>query len=224
MREALKKRLKGRPNDEEVGALFFEMGDDGPRGCVLIASSFIEDVLKGAIEHRFGHLTNSEKKDLFEGTAPLATFSAKIKIAYAMGIIGKLTRHDLEQIRALRNGFAHSTRRLTFDLPGVVSIVLSLNALKDGKGGERFSVQHKCVSAVQVLMHALVGKMHTPVLKVQGRSAGPHHSARQQPRCLLLCRRRLSALPRVPFLQNTVASHTASSAESPTNQRTADCN
>ncbi len=71
--------LKGRPTNEEIGSIFFEMGEDGARG--IVGTSFLEDVLKGAIVHRFSHLTETECRNLFEGTAPLSTSSAKIKIA-----------------------------------------------------------------------------------------------------------------------------------------------
>lgn len=166
--EALKRLLKGRPTDEEVGTIFFEMAEDGARGCVLAGTSFIEDVLQGAVAYRFGHLSAKELKDLFEGTAPLSTYSAKIKIAYAMGIIGKRTRHDLEKLRELRNAFAHSTRRLTFDLPEIANIIDGLNALKDVTGGEGYNSQHKFVASTRIIMLALVAKMHSPMLKVGG--------------------------------------------------------
>jgi DNA-binding MltR family transcriptional regulator len=116
--------------------------------------------------HRFSHLTETERRDLFEGTAPLST--AKTKIAYAIGVVGKLTRHDLEKMRELRNAAAHSTRHITFKLPASANIVGSLNSLKDVSGGASYSVQHKFVSCVNQVMTALVGKMHTPPLKVQG--------------------------------------------------------
>lgn len=166
--EALKKLLKGRPTDEEVATLFHEMLNDGARGCVLAGTSFIEDVLRGAIAFRFGHLSAKEMRDLFEGTAPLSTYSAKIKMAYAMGIIGKRTRHDLEKLRELRNAFAHSTRHLTFNLPEISNIVGSLHALNDVTGGAKYSVQNKFVASTRLIMHALVAKMHDPMLKVGG--------------------------------------------------------
>jgi hypothetical protein len=49
------------------------------------------------------------------GDAPLATFSAKIRLAYALSIFGSSTRDDLDTIREIRNAFAHSTRPLASD-------------------------------------------------------------------------------------------------------------
>ncbi len=48
-----------------------------------------------------------------------------------MGVIGKLTRHDLEKMRELRNAAAHST----FKLPVIANVIRSLNSLKDVTGG-----------------------------------------------------------------------------------------
>jgi DNA-binding MltR family transcriptional regulator len=46
---------------------------------------------------------------------PLGTFSSRIKIAYALGIIGGKSRHDLDIVGNIRNAFAHGMRDLAFD-------------------------------------------------------------------------------------------------------------
>lgn len=52
---------------------------------------------------------------LFQGMAPLSTFSAKIQIAYYLGLINKKQYHDLKIIKKVRNLFAHSINRTTFE-------------------------------------------------------------------------------------------------------------
>jgi len=52
---------------------------------------------------------------LFGGDAPLATFSSKIKLAFALGLITRKTRRQLDVIRQLRNDFAHARGALDFD-------------------------------------------------------------------------------------------------------------
>lgn len=51
--------------------------------------------------------------------APLRDFGSKIRLSYALGIIGAKAKADLDLIRHIRNTFAHSRAELTFELPEV---------------------------------------------------------------------------------------------------------
>jgi hypothetical protein len=95
-----------RPFHEgEFDELWANMTDDGMHGTVMIAVSHIDGLLKGAITYRMVNLTSDDEEVLFSGFGPLATFSARIRIAYALGIIGKKTRHDLDLMREIRNAW-----------------------------------------------------------------------------------------------------------------------
>jgi hypothetical protein len=53
-------------------------------------------------------LNSKDRRQLFEYEGALGTFSSKIVVAYALELIGPVTRADLDLIRFLRNEFAHS--------------------------------------------------------------------------------------------------------------------
>jgi DNA-binding MltR family transcriptional regulator len=53
--------------------------------------------------------------DLFNGTAPLSTFSSRIKLTFYLGKISKECRSDLDVIRGIRNEFAHHATKVSFD-------------------------------------------------------------------------------------------------------------
>ena len=99
----------------------------------MIAVSHIDDLLKGAIKYRMVNLTSDDEEVLFSGFGPLATFSARIRIAYALGIVGKKTRHDLDLMREIRNAMAHSRRAIGFDTPEVLKLFRQLHCLKDAR-------------------------------------------------------------------------------------------
>jgi hypothetical protein len=102
-----------RPFHEgEFDELSANMTDDGMRGTVMIAVSHIDGLLKGAITYRVVNLTSDDEEVLFSGFGPLATFSARIRIAYALGIIGKKTRHDLDLMREIRNAWRIAANQL----------------------------------------------------------------------------------------------------------------
>jgi DNA-binding MltR family transcriptional regulator len=65
---------------------------------------------------------------LFDLDRPLSSFSVKIKICYAMDLIGEWVYRDLEIVRKLRNYFAHSVGVARFDSPEVVQLTEKLKA------------------------------------------------------------------------------------------------
>lgn len=54
---------------------------------------------------------------LFQGYAPLATFSGKAQVAFAFGLLPRDLRNKIEIIRRLRNDFAHESGPIDFDDP-----------------------------------------------------------------------------------------------------------
>jgi len=100
--------------------LFDSFADDllaerAARPLIIIGASKIDNLLFEILSR---HLLPKrgkakEQDELLEGDKPLATFSARIKIAYRLGLIDETLYLALEQLRALRNPSAHS---IAFDI------------------------------------------------------------------------------------------------------------
>ncbi len=71
----------------------------------LLRRTFVDD--KPAIDELFRHL------------GPLGSFSGRIEMCYALGLLPAEARRDLHLIRRIRNDFGHVARALTFDEPGI---------------------------------------------------------------------------------------------------------
>lgn len=84
------------------------------RVAAIMEATKLESELEDAIKSKMVSLNNTEHGEIFTGEGALATFGAKIKIAYALGVFGKRTRKDLDTIRAIRNAFAHCRKPLFF--------------------------------------------------------------------------------------------------------------
>jgi hypothetical protein len=84
------------------------------RASALMHAALMDAILKDTLRRRMTALSAAESDDLFRGQGPLASFSAKIKVSYALRFFGKKTGDDLHLIREIRNGFAHHTGALTF--------------------------------------------------------------------------------------------------------------
>ena len=90
------------------------------RAAVLICASLLDHALETAILSYFVQLDQNEHRDIFAEDGPLSTFSAKIRLAYALGIFGPNTKKDLVVIQSIRNAIAHSRSHLNFQSPEIV--------------------------------------------------------------------------------------------------------
>jgi hypothetical protein len=111
-------------------AILHEMDNSDNRTCAIVAAALIENNLATAISARLRLLDAKEQKKLFEDRGVLATFSAKIDIGFALNIYDGLVRHDLDQIRSIRNRFAHYLEVRDFDHPDVASFCDGLHGSK----------------------------------------------------------------------------------------------
>jgi hypothetical protein len=85
------------------------------RGACLLMVAQLERELTAAIEFKLPKLDNSQRAAMFEQDGPLATFSRKITMAHALGIIGPKALANFKIIRLTRNAFAHSVVPIRFD-------------------------------------------------------------------------------------------------------------
>ena len=76
------------------------------RSSVITAAAVIDTVLEKLIERFL--IEDSRKLDIFSFSGCLGTFSAKMKMAYAMGLISEELFKDINIYRDIRNKCAHN--------------------------------------------------------------------------------------------------------------------
>lgn len=124
---ALKKYSRIDPDYESPDVMEDLGANTSDRAIAIICVAYLEDTIERAIRINLrSDLTSSEDSLLFQGDAPLSTFSSKVRMAYAMGICGPKTRDLLVPVQAIRNAFAHSRRPLRFNTPEVAAVVKRL--------------------------------------------------------------------------------------------------
>ncbi|MBB2818392.1 UNVERIFIED_ORG: DNA-binding MltR family transcriptional regulator [Rhizobium esperanzae] len=83
------------------------------RGLILALAAFAEEALGDLINAFL--IPGDPAKQLLEGfNAPLGTFSARIKMAYSLGLVTKGQYADLDRLRRIRNDFAHTWEPISF--------------------------------------------------------------------------------------------------------------
>jgi len=86
---------------------------ESDRGAAVLAGSWVENVLGIYLEYSM--VDQSSSHELFSSNGPLATFSQRISIGRAFGILSKNTADTLNYIRKIRNYFAHHPLDASFD-------------------------------------------------------------------------------------------------------------
>lgn len=126
-----------RDEDVEYFSQFLgEFQGETDRGAALVGAALIDERLYRLLESHF--VACKEPKELLKGgNAPIGSFSARIKIAYCLGLITELEFKECELIRRIRNEFAHQVHGLTFADNKVND--LCNNSRANTPGGARFN-------------------------------------------------------------------------------------
>lgn len=127
--------MKTRTENDEAGfdwvfgdlnRLQKALGDSDERGLVLSLAAFAEDALGDLIAAFL--IPGDQADSLLKGfNAPLGTFSARIRMAFAVGLINQNQHDDLDRLRKIRNAFAHDWRPKSLADQAIASHVTALN-------------------------------------------------------------------------------------------------
>lgn len=99
---------------DEVIKFRHTLNQETDRGCALMSAAFLDSELTALLKSKLIY-DKAIFNSLFAHSGPLGTFSAKIDLAYSIGLIGKKAHRDLHIIRKLRNDFAHLSEPITFE-------------------------------------------------------------------------------------------------------------
>lgn len=129
-------KFRDRPEQaqQRLETLVAEMGGDSDRAAAIVGAAWVEEALGDSISSFLESHAESAKR-LFNGSAPLASFSAKIDLARLLGITDDEIRSDLHSIRVIRNEFAHGIAhksdhsRLSFSTPHIKDRCLALRCV-----------------------------------------------------------------------------------------------
>ncbi len=133
-----------------------ELSKESDRGCALVASAYLENELTELLSCFFVELDRKREKAVWDFTGPVGTFSSKIKLAFALGLISDELEKSLDNVRDIRNKFAHLQEPLTFDSDQIKSRVLNIlptSSIKESDIRNNFILKMQSIVA---LMHLLI--------------------------------------------------------------------
>ncbi len=148
-------------NTEQLSS---KMNVESGRTCAILGAAALDVSLEVLWRSRLACYAD----ELLKGMAPLATFSARIKLARALNLICENTNYDLHQIRQIRNDCAHSCDlELDFDTASIRDKCLSLRtAAAFIEGLESTKTVHSNPLAPSAI-DAVIGKFSSPRWRFQ---------------------------------------------------------
>lgn len=106
--------MKYPPGTFDIQPFLDEFNKETDRGAVLVCASVLDETLKELLMTFFPD-TPSSKSLLSGGNAPIGTFSSRIDLCHALGLIQDDEHKELTLIRKIRNEFAHKWEDISFE-------------------------------------------------------------------------------------------------------------
>ena len=102
---------------------------ESDRAAAILAAAFADEFLKECIQSFL--IDDASIKKLFEGYSSLSSFSARIDVAYALGLMTQSVQRDLNLVRKVRNHFAHHPSDTSFDISPVRDYCSNLSTAQE---------------------------------------------------------------------------------------------
>lgn len=158
--------MSEEPTDPDIGdplltamATFIkEINESVDSGHALVSVAMVETWVTRVLLYKMRKLSNNVRVRIFEGYGPLSELAAKIDIAYAFELIDDGLLADLRVLKDIRNTFAHTSEKLSFDSPEIDVYCRKLRQWKK----ERENREVFRLTAVQCIevMHEMVQKIY----------------------------------------------------------------
>jgi DNA-binding MltR family transcriptional regulator len=156
------KHLTNLTYDEFLGVLE-ELDKNGARGAVLVAHALLENILRRVLLSKMIPISRDEEDRLFGGMGPFSSMGARVATAYALGLITKQVRRDLDTVRKVRNRFAHTGKKIDFDDPEVVDLCGALaSEINPANADERRVLFVSVIKALTVHLVGIISPDATP--------------------------------------------------------------
>src|SRR5215831_3380346 len=126
-----------------------EMVKRGQASTCMLLSAALEEYFEDAIKGKLPRLSKTKAKKWFGAYGPISTLEVKIEFAYLLELISAEHKHDANILRGVRNKFAHTTARLSFEWAEIVEMCTKLSTFKKNEGAEAAYV----LAAVKLIDH-----------------------------------------------------------------------
>ncbi len=112
--------------DSDPSAHSKHLSGESDRVHMILSGSTIEDILTAHIFSSLaGEINAEEKTRLFGFDGPIGTFSNKVRIAQALGLITRASAKHINLVREIRNAAAHAPQKIDYGTAEIQNAILS---------------------------------------------------------------------------------------------------
>jgi DNA-binding MltR family transcriptional regulator len=139
------------PEVDHLGKALSSLNAESDRGMVLVGAAIIEERLADIL---ISFLADNDSKEKVIGRpdAPLGTYSAKLNMAHALGLIDDSERNEMDLIRRIRNEFAHKWDSVGFETDKIRDLAKQLPWRGPGEFEAGSSAKSRFQGAVSMLI------------------------------------------------------------------------
>ena len=98
-----------------IMVLVKQLGQKTDAGVAMIVAAALDRLLEAALLTKMVKLNREKRDRIFGEYGALQGFSAKIDVAFSLGIVDRETYNSLTVVRKIRNQFAHTEGSLNFE-------------------------------------------------------------------------------------------------------------
>jgi DNA-binding MltR family transcriptional regulator len=137
-----------------IKSRFAELQRRGHPGLAIAVAAILDTQLEQCLKHAMRPLPKKVYEDLFDPMRALGSFASKITMAYALRIISREIYLELEKVRRIRNGFAHSSNLLHFDSESIAPLFAQLKASTQSKSTSPSQQFLECIKPIDKALAA----------------------------------------------------------------------
>jgi mannitol operon repressor len=146
------------PHLKDFNAFLDVLSKESERGAALISATMIDDLLGKCI--RSFLIDHKDVEQLLEGfNAPLGSFSARIVAAFSLGLLSGSEYSDCQNIRKVRNAFAHDVRA-SFKDQRLTDVCANLRLCAQDYGDVRVDARGRYTTAAVAVILNLTNRPH----------------------------------------------------------------
>lgn len=145
-----------RYTPKDLDPIIDELAANNDRAKAIVGGALLDSSLDYAITARLVGLEPGAEETLFSLAGPFGTCDQKIQGAFALGLIGPVTKRDMGLVNKIRNLFAHDVNPVSFSDQAVAGRCRDLQIGLNSDVHEQKMWREKFVLAVHLLCDGLI--------------------------------------------------------------------
>lgn len=127
---SLRKLSREKPSSEDVKVILRLLDEGPPIVAAVLGAALLDKEIEEMIRGRLPRDDDETMELLTSRDGPLANFSQKIALGYALKLYPAETLNNLNIVRSIRNLFAHASKVIQFDHPLILKELASAETSK----------------------------------------------------------------------------------------------